>query len=81
MMMPGITEWLIILAVVALIFGTSKLKNVGRDLGGAIADFKSGLKDSGEEEQEDEKTEKAPAAPAASAEDKSEEKVAEKAAK
>ena len=43
--MPGGSEWLIILAIVALIFGTGKLANVGRDLGGAIKEFKKGIKD------------------------------------
>ena len=76
MMMPGIGELLIILALVALVFGTSKLKNVGKDLGGAISDFKSGLKvgggkeGGGKEDEKDETKEEAPAAPAASAESK-----------
>lgn len=70
MWMPGMAEWLIILAVVALVFGTSKLKNVGKDLGGAIADFKSGLKEGGEKEEEDEKKEDTPAASTASTESK-----------
>ncbi len=30
----------IVLLVVALVFGTGKLKNIGKDLGGAIKDFK-----------------------------------------
>ena len=30
----------ILLLVVALVFGTSKLKGIGKDLGGAIKDFK-----------------------------------------
>lgn len=29
----SIWHWLILLVVVALVFGTSKLKNVGKDLG------------------------------------------------
>ncbi len=71
MMMPGIGELLIILALVALVFGTSKLKNVGKDLGGAISDFKTGLKDVGGKEGEtDEKKEEAPVAPATNAESK-----------
>ena len=36
-------HWLVILIVVVLIFGTKKLRNVGKDLGGAIHDFKKGL--------------------------------------
>ena len=43
----GISIWqlLILLAVVILIFGTKKLKNIGGDLGGAIKGFKSAVKD------------------------------------
>ncbi len=43
----GISVWqlLILLAVVILIFGTKKLKNIGGDLGGAIKGFKSAVKD------------------------------------
>jgi len=70
--MPGPVELLIILALVALVFGTSKLKNVGKDLGGAISDFKTGLKEGGgKEDDKDEKKEEAPAAPATNAESKS----------
>ena len=48
----GISLWqlLIILAIVVLIFGTKKLKNIGSDLGGAVKGFKDSMKD-GEEEQ------------------------------
>ncbi len=43
----GISIWqlLILLAVVILIFGTKKLKNIGGDLGSAIKGFKSAVKD------------------------------------
>jgi sec-independent protein translocase protein TatA len=44
MSMPGFWEWVIILVVVALIFGTKKIANLGGDLGSAIRNFKSGLK-------------------------------------
>lgn len=46
----GISIWqlLILLAVVILIFGTKKLKNVGGDLGSAIKGFKSAVKDGDE---------------------------------
>ncbi len=71
MMMPGPFELLIVLALVALVFGTSKLKNVGKDLGGAISDFKTGLKDGGDKaDEKDEKKEEAPVAPATNAESK-----------
>ncbi len=36
---------LLILVVVVLVFGTSKLKNLGKDLGGAVKGFKEAIKD------------------------------------
>jgi sec-independent protein translocase protein TatA len=39
----SIWHWLIVLLVIVLIFGTSKLKNIGKDLGGAIKGFKEGI--------------------------------------
>jgi sec-independent protein translocase protein TatA len=44
----SIWHWLIVLLVILLIFGTSKLKNMGKDLGGAIKGFKEGIKEGGE---------------------------------
>jgi len=44
----GWQELLIILVVVALIFGTSRLKNLGSDLGGALKGFKKSLKEDSE---------------------------------
>jgi sec-independent protein translocase protein TatA len=41
----SIWHWLIVLVVIILLFGTSKLKNLGKDLGGAIKGFKEGIKD------------------------------------
>ena len=41
----SIWHWLIVLVIVMLIFGTKKLRNVGGDLGGAVKDFKDGMKD------------------------------------
>lgn len=43
--MPGPWELLIILAIVALLFGTKKLRNLGGDLGGAVKGFKNAMKD------------------------------------
>ncbi|MDY6321362.1 MAG: Sec-independent protein translocase subunit TatA [Succinivibrio sp.] len=39
----SVWHWLILLAVIALIFGTGRLKNLGKDLGGAIKGFKEGI--------------------------------------
>ena len=50
-MMPGPFELVIILAIVILIFGGKRLKNLGSDLGGAIKGFKSSVKDAEEEEE------------------------------
>ena len=44
----SIWHWLIVLAIVLLIFGTKKLRNIGSDLGGAMRDFKKGME--GDEE-------------------------------
>jgi sec-independent protein translocase protein TatA len=48
----GISPWqlLIILAIVLLLFGTKRLKNIGGDLGGAIKGFKKAMKESEEDE-------------------------------
>ena len=43
----SIWHWLIVLLVVVLIFGTKKLTNIGKDLGGAVKGFKDGVKDGG----------------------------------
>ena len=52
----GISIWslLFILAIVVLLFGTKKLRNVGGDLGGAIRSFKKSVK---EEEVTEDKAE------------------------
>ena len=45
----SITHWLILLVVVVVIFGTSKLRNAGKDLGGAVKGFKDAVKDENEQ--------------------------------
>ncbi len=45
----GIWQLLIILVIVALLFGTKKIRNIGSDLGGAIRGFKKGLNEDEEE--------------------------------
>ncbi len=51
----GVTELLIILAIVLVLFGAKKLRNIGGDLGGAIKNFKTAMK---EEENNSEGTAK-----------------------
>jgi len=41
----SIWHWLVVLVVVALVFGTKKLRNLGGDLGGAIKGFKQAMND------------------------------------
>jgi sec-independent protein translocase protein TatA len=45
----SIWHWLVVLLVIILVFGTSKLKNMGKDLGSAIKGFKEGIKEGGDE--------------------------------
>jgi sec-independent protein translocase protein TatA len=42
----SVWHWVIVLLVVAMIFGTSKLRNIGSDVGGAVKAFKDGVKES-----------------------------------
>lgn len=39
----SIWHWLVVLAIVVLVFGTKKLRNLGGDLGSAIKNFKSAM--------------------------------------
>lgn len=41
----GITELLVVLAIVVLLFGTSRLGSLGSDLGNAIKGFRSAVKE------------------------------------
>ena len=45
----SIWHWLIVLVIVALVFGTKKIGNMGADLGKAVKGFKDGVK--GEEDK------------------------------
>ncbi|KDN15671.1 preprotein translocase subunit TatA [Snodgrassella communis] len=45
----SIWHWAVVLLIVVLIFGTKKLRNLGKDLGGAVHDFKQGLNESDRE--------------------------------
>lgn len=51
----GISIWqlLIVLAIVLLLFGTKRLRNMGTDVGGAIKNFKNAVK---KEESDDAET-------------------------
>jgi sec-independent protein translocase protein TatA len=46
----SVTKLLIVLAIIIIIFGTKRLRNIGSDLGGAIKSFRSAIKE-GEQEK------------------------------
>ena len=50
----GISIWqlLIILVIVALIFGTKRLRGIGGDLGGAVKGFKKAINDDAADAEE-----------------------------
>lgn len=41
----GVTELIIILVIVLVLFGAKRLRNVGSDLGSAVKGFKTAVKD------------------------------------
>jgi sec-independent protein translocase protein TatA len=41
----SIWHWLIVLGVVVLVFGTAKLRNAGSDLGSAVKNFKTAMRE------------------------------------
>ena len=50
--MPGITELIIILAIVFLLFGAKRLPDLAKGLGQSITNFKTGLNEKQPEETE-----------------------------
>lgn len=46
----SIWHWLVVLLIVALVFGTKKIRNIGEDLGGAVKGFKKGIREAQDEE-------------------------------
>jgi sec-independent protein translocase protein TatA len=49
----GMPELLVILVIIILIFGTSRIASLGKGLGEGIRNFKKGIKDDGEDEPGD----------------------------
>lgn len=49
---PGWQELIIILVIVMLIFGTSKISGIGKSLGSAIRDFRNSVKGESPEDEE-----------------------------
>lgn len=50
---PSIWQLLIVLAIVLLLFGAKRLKNIGGDLGGAIKGFKKAMNEEKKTDPED----------------------------
>ena len=51
----SVTQLLIVLAIVIVLFGTKRLRNMGGDLGGAIRGFRSAMKEGDEDKSLTEK--------------------------
>ncbi|WP_371375031.1 Sec-independent protein translocase subunit TatA [Thalassotalea aquiviva] len=53
--MAGISIWqlLIVFAIIILLFGTKKLRNIGSDLGSAVKGFKKAVSEDKETDKED----------------------------
>jgi sec-independent protein translocase protein TatA len=49
----GWQELIIVLVIVALIFGTKKLRNIGSDLGGAVKGLKDSVNDAKDDDKKD----------------------------
>jgi sec-independent protein translocase protein TatA len=66
----SVTQLLILLVIVMLVFGTKRLRNIGSDLGSAVKGFRKGIEDEPEDKEPEDKepekittTEKTSAAP------------------
>lgn len=56
MSLPGPMELIIILIIVALLFGTKKIRSLGGDLGGAIKNFKGAINENDDDDEPLDKT-------------------------
>ncbi|MGA9574440.1 MAG: Sec-independent protein translocase subunit TatA [Lysobacterales bacterium] len=54
----SITQLLILLVIVMLVFGTKRLRNIGSDLGSAVKGFRKGIEDDAEDKDKDKEKEK-----------------------
>jgi sec-independent protein translocase protein TatA len=52
----GFWQLLIILAIIMMVFGTKKLRNIGSDLGGAIKGFKNAMDEGNDQAKRDQLT-------------------------
>ncbi len=61
--LPGGMEWLIILAVVLLLFGPSQLPKLAKSLGKSAKALREGIEGKGEEDEDGDESAKAEAKP------------------
>ena len=47
----SVTQLLILLVIVMLVFGTKRLRNIGSDLGSAVKGFRKGIEEDPEEKE------------------------------
>ncbi|MBI4834434.1 MAG: twin-arginine translocase TatA/TatE family subunit [Planctomycetes bacterium] len=57
--MPRGWEWLVVLGIILLLFGATKLPALARSLGKSAGEFKKGLKEGSDEAKADAKKEEA----------------------
>ena len=51
----SVTQLLILLVIVMLVFGTKRLRNIGSDLGSAVKGFRKGIEDEPEDSEPEKK--------------------------
>ena len=51
----SVTQLLILLVIVMLVFGTKRLRNIGSDLGSAVKGFRKGIEDEPEDGEPEKK--------------------------
>jgi len=63
--MMGISIWqlLIVLLIVVLLFGTKKLRSIGKDMGGAVKGFRDAMGDNGKKGEQEQEQEQEPQPP------------------
>ena len=61
--MPGPSEWLIIVLVLAALFGVSRLPALGRNFGLGIKEFKKGIAEANEDDKNKNQDKSEPARP------------------
>jgi sec-independent protein translocase protein TatA len=52
----SVTKLLIVLGIAIVLFGTKRLRNAGSDIGAAIKNFRSAVKDGEKDQDENEQT-------------------------